>query len=375
MALGITVIREDVETLFVRLELTGLLSGVRYDVMRLQLRYLGKNDVGTRLYERELPDRRALWSSVAHRVGWEFAGPTASFRDFECPKRPTKYFVVRSDLVGPNEWDFGDGTYPVSRGVLDDTVIHFNQDIRDLDLSAEPMDGDVLIRSVNELAHYAEVCVVDINDLKYTARANEIAVMGTQYPVIISDSREARRGTITLLVKGLGEYNALRRIVFPESGRIRPFVVQSGGDGSSGPMLLDDMRCVPLDVSVEQATQTSADTRYVHIDFVEVDHSAPLIRRVGDNDLLTVPPEANFSISDLTPARNQWVTLTDTSTGQGDTWDWTVGHATLDNRVGKFYTDGPHKVRWPHRGRKAIKLRFGGSGEGFHTRTRHVDVH
>lgn len=372
MALGITVLREDVETLFVRLALSGLASGVRYDVMRLQLRYLGKDDTGTRIYNRELPDRRALWSSVAHRVGYEFAGPTAAFRDFECPKRPTKYFVVRSDQVGPHEWDFSDGAYPISRGVLDDTVIHFNQDIRDLNLSAEPDDGDVLIRSVNELAHYAEACVVDIEDLKYTARANEIAVMGTQYPVIISDSREARRGTITLLVRDLGQYNALRRVVFPESGRIRPFTMNSGGDST---MLLDDMRCVPLDVSVEQATQADADKRYVHIDFVEIDHSAPLIRRVGDNDLLTDPPEANFTFSDTTPVRNQWVTLTDTSTGQGDTWDWTVGHATLDNRVGKFYTHGPHKVRWPHRGRKAVKLRFGGSGEGFHTRTKYLTVH
>jgi PKD repeat protein len=136
------------------------------------------------------------------------------------------------------------------------------------------------------------------------------------------------------------------------------------------------MRCIPLDVEVEQATQADADLRYVHIDYVEIDGSAPLIRRTGDNDQLTDPPNANFTISDSTPARNQWITLTDTSTGQGDDWDWVIEQGKqTDNKVGKFYTQGPHKVRWRSRGRMTIKLRFGGSGEGYHTRTKYVDVH
>jgi tape measure domain-containing protein len=373
MALNITIEKEDLETLFVRVHLSGMTPGVRYDVMRLQLRYLGKDDAGTRLYERELPDRRALWSSVAHRVGWEAPAAGADFRDFECPKRPTKYFVVRSDQVGPHEWDFGDGRYPVGRGVLDNQVVHFNQDIRDLHLNADPDDGHVLVRSVHELAHYAECCVVELDGPRYTARVNEIAVMGTEYPVMISDTREARRGTVTLLVHNLGQYNALRRVVFPASGRIRPFIMNSGGDAA---LLLDDMRCIPLDVEIEQATPADGDTRYVHIDYVEIDPSAPLIRRIGDNDALTNPPNANFSISDTSPARNQWITLTDTSTGQGDDWEWTIerGRET-DNKVGKWYTDGPHKVRWALRGQKTVKLRFGGSGEGYHTRTKIITVH
>jgi hypothetical protein len=311
---------------------------------------------------------------VAHRVGYEFADDTASFRDFECPKRPTKYYIVRSDQIGPHEWDFGDGPYPVgSRGVLDDTIIHFNADIADLALSKDPDKGHILVRSVSELAHYAECCLIEMEGPTYTARANEFQVMGNQYPVIVSDTREARRGSVTLMTRDIGQYNALRRVVFPESGRIREFVMNSSGDPT---LLLDDMRCIPLDVSVEQSTQQNPDLRFVTINYVEVDHSAPLIRRVGDNDRLTSPPEAHFTISDTSPARNQWITLTDTSTGQGDTWEWTIERGTeTDNKVGKFYTHGPHKVRWGRRGRKTIKLRFGGSGEGFHTRTRYVDVH
>jgi hypothetical protein len=159
-------------------------------------------------------------------------------------------------------------------------------------------------------------------------------------------------------------------VVFPESGRIRPFVLNSGGDAT---MLLDDMRCIPLDVEVEQATHSNPDLRYVHIDYVEVDPSAPLIARVGDNDSLTNPPNANFTISG--PAAGGWYTLTDTSTGSGNDWEWVIerGQET-DNKVGRFHTRGPHKVRWQAKGQKLVKLRFGGAGEGYNSRAKTVSV-
>src|SRR4051812_1412511 len=204
MAIGINITKDALETLFVQVQLTGLTVGERYDVMRLQLRYLGKDDVGTRIYNRELPDRRALWSSVAHRVGWEATASTHTFRDFEAPTRPIKYFVVLSSSVGPHEWDFGAGAYPTSRGVLDNQVIHFNQDKADLNLGEDPDEGHILIRSVSELAHYSECCLVEMDGPTYTARANEQAVLGSQYPVIIADTREARRGSITLMTHNLG---------------------------------------------------------------------------------------------------------------------------------------------------------------------------
>lgn len=369
---AIDVVRDDLETLSVKVALTGLTAGTRYDVFRLQIRYLGKNDTGVRIYERELPDRRALWSVVSHRMGWQASAASHTFRDYECPKRPTQYYVCASSAGGPHEWDFSDGAYPVSRGVLDSEVIHFNQDIADAGLDAEPEVGHVLVRSTAELAHYAEACVVDMEGPKYTARGVEHSVMGSQYPVYVSDSREARRGTLTLMTRQLGQYNDLRRIVFPSSGRILPIVVQSGGDAT---MLLDDMRIIPLDVEVEQATRLDADRRYVHIDYVEIE-PGPLIARSGDNDSLASEPQANFTISDATPAVGQWVTVTDTSTGLGDDWDWTIGGGQEGaNWVGKFYTRGPHKVRWNSRGQKGIKLRFGGSGAGYHTRVKTVQVH
>jgi len=175
------------------------------------------------------------------------------------------------------------------------------------------------------------------------------------------------------MTRNLGQYNDLRRVVFPESGAIRPFILNSGGDAT---LLLDDMRCVPLDVEVEQTTPENADLRYVKINYVEVDNSLPLVRRIGDNDDLVNPPEAAFTFSDASPARHQWISLTDTSTGQGDTWEWTIerGYET-DNKIAKFYGPGPHRVRWAIRGKKTVKLRFGGSGAGFHTRTKTLQVH
>lgn len=370
---AISITKEDLATLSVKVHLTGLTPGIRYDVMRLQLRSLGKNDAGVRVYEREVPDRRGLWSSVGHRIGWQAPATTANFRDYECPKRPTQYFVCTTAAEGPHEYDFGSDPpptkYPVSRGALSTEVVHFNGEIADL--NEEPDEGHVVVRSVHELAHYADACVVEMEGPTYTARAYEHAVMGAQYPVVVSDSREARRGSVTLMTRNLGEYNALRRIVFPESGRIRPFVMNAGGDRS---LLLDDMRCLPLDVEVEQSSQQNPDYRFVTIDYVEVDGTAPLIARTGDNDDLTTAPEANFTFSDTTPAVGQWIQLTNTSTGAGDDWEWTV-EATMDNLVGKFYTNGPHMVRFRRRGTVHVKLRFGGSGAGWHTRVKTVDVH
>lgn len=368
MAIGISITKEDLETLTTRISLTGLTAGTRYDVYRVQYRYLGKNAAGVRQYQRELPDRRALWSSVGHRIGWQAGGTTASFRDYECPIRPTKYFACLTSVIGPHEYDFADGNYPMSRGALSAELVHWRADMDDI--FADPGEGHIVVRSVHELAHYADCCLVEMDGPTYTARVNEIPVMGNQYPVIVSDTREARRGSLTLLTRNLGQYNALRRIVFPASGAIRPVVLQSGGDHS---LLLDDMRIIPLDVELEQTTQRDADYRYVTIDYVEADPSAPLIARSGDNDDLTAAPVAQFTLSTTTPTVGQWVTLTDTSTGSGDDWEWTVDN-TASNKVGKFYTRGPHQIAFASRGAKTVKLRFGSHTAGYNSRVKTLVV-
>ena len=170
--------------------------------------------------------------------------------------------------------------------------------------------------------------------------------MGNQYPVIVSDTREARRGSVTLMTRNLGQYNALRRIVFPASGRIRPVLVQSGGDPA---LLLDDMRIIPLDVEVEQATQANADLRYVH-HRLRRDRPVRAAGRPGRGQ--RHPGRARRTPTSPSPTppppSGQWVTLTDTSTGTGDDWEWTIEAAAADNKVGKFYTAGPAQgpVRW-----------------------------
>jgi hypothetical protein len=372
MAVGITVTRDDVETLFVQVALSGLTAGQKFDVLRVQYRYLGKNDAGVRQYQRELPDRRALWSSVAHRMGWTAPATTATFRDYEAPMRPVKYFVCPSSLGGPHEWDFHDGKYPISRGALSSTTIHFNQDLAEADLGLEPQEGDILVRSTDELALYTAACLVEMDGPKFVARGTEHAVLGSQYPTYIADTRESRRGSVTLLARNLGEYLDLQRIVFPASGRIRPVMLMGGGDRT---LLLDDLRCLPMDVSAEQATQSDPDLRYIRIDYIEIDpNNPPLVARSGDNDSMVTPPIAQFSISDDTPARGAWVTLTNTSTGLWDEAEWTV-QGPMDNRVGKSFETGPLKVRWSTPGVKQIKLRVYGSGAGAHTRTKTVRVH
>ena len=94
---------------------------------RLQVQHVHDDpDTGQPVYNRELPDSAAVcWSSVAHRVGWQPAAANANFRrTFECPRRPTRYFIVETDLTAPFEYDWDNGNYPLSRGVLSDDVVH-----------------------------------------------------------------------------------------------------------------------------------------------------------------------------------------------------------------------------------------------------------
>jgi hypothetical protein len=352
MAIGLTVTKETWETLFVALQLTGLTPGVKYDLMRLQIRYTGDDDLANPVYNRETPDRKALWSAVAHRVGWTAPAATVNVIDYECPTRPTQYLLVPTSAVGPFEYTNWAVPYPVSRGVLSPTVVHFAREI-----TGEGEKGHVLVRSTANLQKFVMACVAEMDELKYTARGTELAVMGSQYPVYVADTREARRGSIVLKVESLGAYNDLRSIVFPNTGAIRPVIFNNA---SLDAILLDDMKVIPLDVSVEQASKADVDLRFVRIDFVEVEAASPLLKRAGDNDNYINHPKANFTVSDMTPAVNQWVTLTDTSTGQYDSWDWTFRGQT-SNTGGKFYTKGPHKIRFTKRGTKTIKLRVYGA--------------
>lgn len=386
MAIGIEILQADLERLLVKVRLTGLAAGTAHDVYRLQLRNAGVDDTGKRIYELERPDRRGLWSTVAHRVGststgsgpsWVPATSTVEFRDFEAPKRPFSYFVCPSSVGGPGSWDFDDGPYPLGRGVLDDTVTHFNAQLQDANLGEDPDVGELLIRSTANLARYVTCCVYDVDGPTYTARGQEHAVIGSQYPVYISDSREARRGTFTLMVKDLNQLNQLRSICFPESGRIWPVTIHSSGDPT---MLLDDIRAVPLNVEIEQLIKSDINTRLVHLDYIEIDGSTPLVRRSGDNDYLdTDAPDANFTISDSTPHAGEWITLTDTSTGAGNNdWEWTFTPHPASNPIGVFHTSGGsggHKVRYTSTGSKWVKLRVGSKDHGYDTITKRIEVH
>jgi hypothetical protein len=351
MAVGITVIKETWETLFVQVQLTGLTPGVKYDLMRLSYRHVSYDDLGNPVYQRALPDRKAYWSAVAHRVGWTAPAATVNVVDYEAPLNAVKYFIVPSSSVGPFEYTNWAVPYPLSRGALSADYVHFNNDI------AQQGPGHILVRSTHDLQKFVQACVVEMDELKYTARGTELQVMGSQYPVYVADTREARRGSVVLRVNDLGEYNDLREIVFPSTGAIWPVIFNNA---ASPPMLLDDMKVVPLDVSVEQASKGDANLRFVRIDYVEIAAAGPILKRTGDNDTYVNHPKANFSISDTTPARKQWVTLTDTSTGQFDSWDWTIRNAG-SNVVSKFYTKGPHKVWWGSRGTKYVKLRVYGA--------------
>lgn len=378
MAVNITV-ESDPVNLAADVTLSGLVAGTRYDVLRMSLRYAGDDpDTGAPFYERESPDRKAFWRTVAHRQGWQAPAATVTFRDHEAAARPFSYFVVETSKVGPFEYDWDGGDYPVSRGVLDDQVVDFLREILSMDppedLPVGP--GDILLRSTSELAHFEAFCVVDIEDLTYTARGAELAVLGSQYPVYISDTREARRGRLILQTGrldstegGARELDDLRRLVFPANGKIRPVVMSSAGPPV---LLLDDCVFLPLDIEVEQATPTNADVRFVHVSFLEIDPTAAIPKRTGDNDSLTTAPRAQFTVSPANPRQGDLVTLTDTSTGTYQQREWTVhGHTNL--KSGRSFGRNPLKLRWREHGTFHVKLRVFGT-DGASTRRHEIKV-
>jgi hypothetical protein len=365
MALGMTVTAEDWQSMHVQVNLTGLTVGTKYDLMRLHLHHTGYNSVGTPLYERWMPDRKTLWSAVAHRVGWTATKTSHSVIDYDVNLTPHQYFIVATSAEGPFEYTNWAVPYPTSRGYLHPVVTHLGELLRD-----EP-PGFILLRSTNEPLKFVKVCVVEVDEMKYTARGTELAVMGNQYPVYIADTRQARRGSIVVKITGDGAYNTLRDVVFPNTGAIWPVILQRASWPNP---LFEDMKVIPLDVTVEQPTKANPFVRFARIDFVEVDPTSPLLRRTGDNDDAIAVPKANFTLSDTTPARNQWITLTDTSTGQYDQWDWNVPGNTAIYATGyafpiiggtgpgaRFQTKGPHQVIWAQAGTYEVSLRVYGT--------------
>ena len=359
MAIAITPTPDELG-LLCDVQVSGLTVGTRYDVLRRAIAYQGDDETGAGLYDLPLPDREAYWSSVAHRVAWEAPTATVHFRDYEPPLTPFSYFIVPSSSVGPPEWDFDNGDYPLSRGTLDNDIVHINYL---LSHTVDPDTGQieerhpsVVIRSTADLATYVESCIFDFQDLKYQARGTEMAVMRRQYPVYVADTREARRGSIILAVNTLDQYDQVRNIVFPSNGRMRPIRLDVIGNR---PLLLDNVKALPLDVTVEQATKNDPDLRNNTVDFIEIGPMSPLDQRSGDNDDLVNVPHAHFTVSDMTPAKGQQVTLTDTSGGQYDHWRWSMERGS-SNKNSVFHGEGPHKVHFNSRGKHVIKLRVSG---------------
>jgi hypothetical protein len=198
----------------------------------------------------------------------------------------------------------------------------------------------------------------------------------------VADVREARRGSIVFKVDSATEFHDLMEIVFPNTGAIWPVYLMN--IGTDVPLMLtSDMKMIPLDVTIEQSGFTNPNIRFVRVDYVEIDSTAPISKRTGDNDDAINPPKANFTISDSTPAVGQWVTLTDTSTGQYDSWDWSVrGTEATVSAQGKYFVKGPHRVRWMKKGSYTVALRVygaqidaNGHTAGASTRTLRVTVH
>lgn len=356
----ITVSDINVRGLRVDVTCSGLTPGTRYDIYRLSVILDGEDDNGHPTYGPRLPDRRNYWRTVGHRYGWEAPAAETTFRDYEAPMGPFRYFVVETAAEGPHDYDWAAGDYPLERGTLSGDVVHLAHleettldEYGDPLVDAEDRPGSLILRSTATLGLYSRACLYDLDDIRYTARGTEHAVMGRQYPLYVADTREARRGRMTMITRDIADYDEVRDIVFPQNGRIAPVMVNAGSDNT---LLLDDMMVIPLDISVQQASPHSTQVRFITLDFVEIDPTTPLIQRSGDNPD-PAKPVAGFTVSPRNPSRSQQVTFTDTSSGSITTWKWDLRPATgWSGQSGP----GPYRVRYTNQRTFKAKLRVQG---------------
>lgn len=364
MAVAIAVEKRALDYLTV-VTLSGLTIGTRYDVLRRRLRYIGE-EAGAPIYRID-PGRKQRWSTVAHRLGWQATAVSQRFRDFEPPLAPFAYYVVETTLGGPFDWDYDDGPYPMSRGVLDDETVHLSRDLN------REHGTSLVIRALHDPGRYVELCIVDVPETTYAARGTEFSIVHDQYPVFVTDTRDARRGSVTVLTRRMEDYEDMRDLVFPPNGRIRPVVFDTFDDRF---VILDTMTVLPLDITVSPATPNDPGKQYVTVEFIESDPTRPTVKRVGDNDNLTDDPLATFTISDANPRVGDPVTFTDTSTGQIDEWHWAFERGN-DKAWDRDFGPGPHVRRWQSAGVKTIKLRVippYGNGKANDVRQRTVTV-
>lgn len=245
MAIAITVTEVDNDHQIIRFDVTGLSPTGTYDVMRI-------------ISNAAANERR--YSLVGRLSDWQPGAETAIVTDMEPPSRLYRLGIWDATTTTPADVDFSveGATVPTAAATSALTQI-------------TPQTCQATLQPTNTTATGKNVPtrIWDFTPVRYGAKMSELLPMGTRFPVIIADRREARRvDLLTLYTRTMEESRALAGLLIPATGRIFPVWLRTGDDD---PLLFDDLLFMPGDITIEPASKTRPYAKFFRLVVTELD--------------------------------------------------------------------------------------------------------
>jgi hypothetical protein len=147
-------------------------------------------------------------------------------------------------------------------------------------LAIPTQNGVGWLKNLSQAALNTQIQLTSVSDVKRPGRRQEYAVIGRKNPVVISDIRGGRQGSVSLMTTGTTDYQAVTTLL--ASGTVL-FLQATAAD------MFADLYFVPGDVTEHRPSTTSMDpTRIWTIDFTEVDSPSGALTSIPGNSYTAV---------------------------------------------------------------------------------------
>jgi hypothetical protein len=140
--------------------------------------------------------------------------------------------------------------------------------------------GTGWLKNITQPALNTEVSVESVQDVKRPTRSQTYTVIGRKNPVVVSDVRGGRQGSLTLMTTNSTDLQSVRALLAPGSVL---FFQATPADG------FDDLYFAAGDVTEKRPAGVSTDpTRLWQIDFIEVDSPSGAANGLPNNSYTQV---------------------------------------------------------------------------------------
>lgn len=249
--------------------------------LNIQLTLIGMTNYDTILIERNNPDGSTTPIRQANNVANILGTDTVVFFDYECPLNVSVTYKVTGTTHNI------DGTTTVNFCVTNPVMLPFTQ-------------WKIAIKSLSAPSTSMILDVEPMEDVVRPVRQQINPIIGSKYPVVISDVSQARRGTIKLRTDDLTSRTALIQLL--TSGQVLFFQADSdpvSGDG------WEDMFFVAGDLTEHYPARSKVTVRQWTLPFTEVASPNANLTSIPGNSWLLVTGFGTWqSVRDL---RSNWL--------------------------------------------------------------------